>query len=109
MKATARYRYQLVFQFPCNRLEDFDAFVALEEQFITAIRDDESVDGHDCGSGEFNTFVHTNAPRESFARLRPVLAAALQLDHVRVAYREFGSASFSIIWPEADHAQFAIA
>jgi hypothetical protein len=67
------------------------------------------VDGHDSGSGEFNIFVHSDTPGESFAQLRPALVAAQQLAHVRVAYREFGSDSFCLVWPEGEQAQFRIA
>ena len=109
MTATSQHHYQLVFQFRCASLEDYDTLVALEQQFISAIRDHAIVDGHDSGCNEFNIFVHTDTPAASFTQLRPMLAAANLLPAVRVAYREFGSDLFSIVWPESDQQPFIIA
>ena len=105
----ARHRYQLVFQFRGASLERYDQLVAIEELFTRVLRGSATVDGHDCGCDEFNIFVHTDTPEESFTHIRPVLTAARLLAEVRVACREFGSDTFSIVWPEGDKLPFAVA
>jgi hypothetical protein len=102
-------RYQLVLQFPCVNGEDYHSFVALEDDFYEAVGDSAIVDGHDCGSGEFNIFVHTDTPAETFTQLFPALFAARRLSEVRVAIRPFSSQAYRLIWPEGDSSGFSIA
>ena len=59
-------KYQLVLHFAAASKEDFDRLVALEDTLIGELDDLATVDGHDFGLGEFNIFILTDDPAESF-------------------------------------------
>ena len=72
--------YQLVLQFPCDSMHEFDAVVALEEALIAALPEAlAEVDGHDSGSGEANIFIFTSEPNETFERVRAVVSETSRL------------------------------
>ena len=101
-------RSQLVFQFPGDSLADFDAMIALEEQFIAALGRSAQVDGHDCGAGESNIFVFTDHPAGTFAQARLCLERAGCLAAVRVAYRDVAGEDFTVLWPEGSTEEFTV-
>ena len=59
-------RYQLVLQFSAEGPQDFETLVDLEKLIAKRLPADSNLDGHDFGSGEFNIFVLTDRPEESF-------------------------------------------
>src|SRR5437870_12560470 len=101
-------KYQLVFQFRGDSLEDVDATVALEDELIEELGDSADVDGHDVGSGETNIFIFTSDPAVTFRRARPVLERRQQLQSVTAAYREVEGEQFTVIWPEGSREEFRV-
>jgi hypothetical protein len=96
--------YQLVLQFPCNSIEDFDGVVALEDALIAellgALAD---VDGHDSGSGEANIFILTSEPKEAFERAHAVVAKASRLAPVlRAVYGKLDAEEYLVLWPPGE-------
>jgi hypothetical protein len=67
-------KYQLVLQFAAAVTEDFDRLVTLEDRLIAELDDLATVDGHDFGLGEFNIFILTDDPVESFDKAQQVVA-----------------------------------
>jgi hypothetical protein len=93
--------YQLVLQFPCTSMAEFDAVIELEGKLIDAFADSATeVDGHDSGSGEANIFILTSDPNTSFASALavimkdPGLAASL-----RAGFRPLDADEYSVLWP----------
>ena len=72
-------KYQLVLQFAASSTEDFDRLVALEDRMIGELDDLATVDGHDFGLGEFNIFILTDDPAESFGKAQRVVAGRAYL------------------------------
>ena len=101
-------RYQLVFQFPGDSLADYDAIVALEDQFIAVFGRSAQVDGHDSGAGESNIFVFTDHPAATFQQARLALERAGYLAAVHVAYREVAGEEYTVLWPEGSTEEFAV-
>lgn len=93
-------KFQLILQFPAKEMKQFDELVALEEGLIQALSSESEVDGHDFGSGEFNIFVLTNHPRETFNVARKLIQQTSFQQQLRAAYRERGKDDFVILWPE---------
>jgi hypothetical protein len=58
-------RYQLVLQFQAEVVQEFDERVVLEYLLVENLPSPSEVDGHNFGSGEFDTFILTDQPRES--------------------------------------------
>jgi len=92
-------RYQLVVQFQASSMQDFDRLVALEESLRGALEGFAEVDGHDFGSGEFDVFVHTDEPKETFERIPEVVNRPQPERHMRAAYRDFDDEGYTILWP----------
>jgi len=101
-------KFQLVLQFPANSVADYDEMVALEDKLIENLGVSANVDGHDCGSGEMNIFVHTNEPEKIFERIRPVLAKQKLLENLVAAYREMTGKDYTVVWPIGFTKQFRI-
>ena len=59
-------KYQLVLQFQAEGPQDFEDLEVLEKLIAKTLPADSDLDGHDFGSGEFNIFVLTDRPQESF-------------------------------------------
>ena len=91
--------FQLVIQFRPAGALDFGKLVAIEDALITELRDSAIVDGHDIGSGEFNIFVVTSHPKESFVRTQSLLEEIKPEGEMNVAYREPNDERFVILWP----------
>jgi hypothetical protein len=91
-------RYQLVLQFRGDRLADYDAMVALEDELIEELTDAD-VDGHDVGSGETNIFIFTSDPKRTFQQARLVLERRQVLQSVTAAHRRTDGEEYTVIWP----------
>ena len=93
-------KFQLVLQFPAAGMRQFDGLVALEEDLIQNLPPTSEVDGHDFGSGEFNIFVFTDHPRDTFDAARKLINKSPFQHELRAAYRERGKEEYVILWPE---------
>jgi len=100
--------YQLVLQFPANSLADYDEMIALEDELIEVLGESAKVDGHDCGSGEMNIFVHTDEPKRTFERIHPVVDNREIVQNFVAAYREFSAEEYTVLWPVGSDKQFRI-
>ena len=94
-----RTLYQLVLQFPSTTLNDFDKWIALEEILLTALSPSSCVDGHDCGSGEFNIFILTHQPEQAFAISKAILEQQGHAQAFSAAYRDTLGDTYTILWP----------
>ena len=92
-------KFQLVIQFRPTGALDFEKLVAMEDALITELGDSAIVDGHDIGSGEFNIFVVTDHPKESFVRTQRLLEGMKPEGAMNVAYRDPNDERFVILWP----------
>lgn len=101
-----RMKFQLVLQFVTDEMSRFDELVALEETLRMRLPSTSRVDGHDFGSGEFNIFIFTDRPDESFGLARKLMQSPFQ-QQVRAAYRERGKNEYVILWPK-DLAEFRV-
>jgi len=100
-------KYQLVLQWPCSSIEDYDAMIQIEATLVEKLSDKNDVDGHDTGSGEMNIFIHTNNPKETFKEVTSILGSHDFWVDARVAYREFTEDEYTILWPQ-DLTEFKI-
>lgn len=94
-------KYQLVLQFTAPSLEDFDRLVELEEDLIRGLDNLATVDGHDFGLGEFNIFVLTDHPAESFDKAHRIVINEGVPNVMRSAYRELDRDVYVILWPSS--------
>jgi len=96
--------HQLVLQFPCRSMEEFDAVVGLEDTLIAELPGGiADVDGHDSGSGEANIFILTSEPRKTFERAHAVISRDSRLASVlRAAYRRLDAEEYSVLWPPGE-------
>jgi hypothetical protein len=101
-------KYQLALQFPANGLADYDEMIALEDELIEKLGTTAKVDGHDCGSGEMNIFVHTNEPEKIFEIIRPIVAKRALSENLVAAYRKIAGEDYTVIWPIGFDKQFRI-
>src|SRR5271156_2236833 len=92
-------KYQLVLQFRAKRTQDFDELIVLEDLLIENLLATSEVDGHDFASDEFNIFVLTNQPRESFREAEKIIEQHHPRQQLKAAYRELGKEEFVILWP----------
>lgn len=92
-------KYQLIVQFPTSSVDDFDRIVTLEETLRGTLKDFAEVEGHDFGSGEFNIFVHTDEPKDTFERIREVFSGLQPERQMRAAFRDFDEEEYPILWP----------
>ena len=97
---TMTMKYQLVLQLPAASIKDYDDMIELEETIAKRIGELGEVDGHDMGSGETNIFIHTNSPNAVFDRIKAHLGTKDFLPDMKVAYREIGQETFTIIHPD---------
>jgi hypothetical protein len=103
-----RTKYQLALQFPASSIADYDEMIALEDELIETLGASAKVDGHDCGSGEMNIFVHTDEPEKVFEIIRPVVAKRKLFENLVAAYREIVGEDYTVIWPIGFEKQFRI-
>ncbi|MFA5375780.1 MAG: ABC transporter [Dehalococcoidia bacterium] len=100
--------YQLVIQFPAEKIEDFESLVKFEDSLIKIIGTSAEVDGHDFGSGEANIFIITPNPASTFALIKKKLASNGMLKQCLVAHRELQGEKYSVIWPEGFSGKFKV-
>ena len=101
-------KYQLVLQFPASSAEDFERLVALEKKVTELLGSEHEVDGHDCGTGEVNLFVHTNEPGEAFEIVKRTLLSEGSPNLI-VAFRELKGDTYTVLWPERYQKEFRVA
>jgi len=101
-------KYQLVLQYPANSTADYDEMIALEDELMVMLGTSTAVDGHDCGSGEMNIFIHTDQPSEVFETIRPVVNKRNLLKYLIAAYREITGEDYTVVWPIGSTKQFRI-
>lgn len=93
-------KYQVVVQFPEELFYDLDWITSVEDRLDESLVDAE-VDGHDIGSGEVNIFIHSNNPTNTLALVKNILEEdSVDLENIRVAYREKGGDLYIPLWPE---------
>ena len=92
-------RYQLVIQFQATSIHDWDELVSFEETLTPRLEGSALVDGHDCGSGEFNLFIFTDDPLATFHKSQVIIHEFLPERTFKVAYRDLGSESYFCLWP----------
>ena len=104
------HEYVLVIQFPANDNADFDALIAIEDDFVSTLEPQHSVDGHDFGSGEMNIFIFSNSPEEVFTgHVRGILESHEKLDVAMVAWRPVEGEHYSVLWPQPFRGEFSVA
>jgi hypothetical protein len=91
--------FQLVLQFEAEKPNDLEDLVRIEDMFRNVLGPKANVDGHDMGAGEFNIFIFTSAPEETFERALALLSAHGPLRKFKAAYREPEAEEFVILWP----------
>jgi hypothetical protein len=101
-------KYQLALQFPANSIADYDEMIALEDELIETLGTSAEVDGHDCGSGEMNIFIHTDEPEKTFKKIREVVAKREFFPNLVAAYRELLGEEYTVLWPIGFDKQFRI-
>lgn len=101
-------KYQLALQFPARSIADYDEMISLEDDLIEKLGSSAKVDGHDCGSGEMNIFIHTDEPDKVFEAIRPVVAKRKMIDNLVAAYREQTGEDYTVIWPIGFTKEFGI-
>ncbi|MFF1830824.1 hypothetical protein [Paenarthrobacter sp. NPDC058040] len=93
-------KYILVLQWQGRSGIDYDKLIAMEDIVLAELPGSLGVvDGHDCGSGEMNIFVHTERPVEAFAAVMSSLSSESRWTDTRAAYRPMDSNDFVILWP----------
>lgn len=92
-------RYQLVLQLQAESVYDFDELAPLEDLLVRNLPSHSVVDGYDFGSGEFNIFILTDQPEESFHAAETIIQIYRPIQALRAAYREPGQDDFVILWP----------
>jgi len=92
-------KYQLVLQFQAESMKDFDELVVLEDLLIENLPPHSEVDFHDFGSGEFNIFILTDQPTESFRAAEQTITHYRPQHRLKAAYRELSQDNFVILWP----------
>jgi len=103
-------KFQLVFQFPAKTLEDFDRLTALEEAIYVELKGSKEtkLDGHDCGRGEYNIFLHTNNPQADFAKFADLIGQFSPDLAFSAGYRSFEDDKYTALWP-ASFTTFSVA
>jgi hypothetical protein len=91
--------FQLILQFEAEKPNDLEDLVRIEDMLRDVLGPKANVDGHDMGAGEFNIFIFTSAPEETFERALALLSAHGPLRKFKAAYREPEAEEFVILWP----------
>jgi hypothetical protein len=94
---------QLVLQFKCETIEDFDRLASLEDALDRYLRRsaDANLDGHDCGMGEYNMFIHCNRPETGFENLAAFIGEQSPGLPFSAGYRRFTEDIYTPIWPKS--------
>ena len=92
-------KYQLVLQFAVASSKDLDRLVALEDRLAEELCGLATVDGHDFGLGEFNIFILTDNPVESFDKAHKVVTHQGITNAMSSGYRKADGEHYAILWP----------
>jgi hypothetical protein len=92
-------RYQLVLQFRAHTAQGFNALIELEDLLIKNLALPFKVDSHDFGADEFNIFVQTDEPKETFEAAEKIIQQHFPQQQLNAAYREVDKEDFVILWP----------
>jgi hypothetical protein len=101
-------RYQLVVQIKPANANDFHRLVNLEDALAEKLATSAEVDGHDLGAGEFNIFIFTDDPTDTFRRIQGLPEAISLFAALSAAYRPVDGEDYTVLWPRG-LAQFNIA
>ena len=101
-------KYQLIIQFQAESMQEFDELVVLEDLLVENLPLHSQVDGHDFGSGDFNIFILTDQPKESFHAAQKTIQHYRPPQTLKAPYRKLGQNNFVILWPP-NHREFTIA
>jgi hypothetical protein len=101
-------KYQLIIQFQAESVQEFDELVVLEDLLVENLPLHSQVNGHDFGSGDFNIFILTDQPKESFHAAQKTIQHCRPPQTLKAAYRKLGQNNFVILWPP-NHREFTIA
>ena len=82
-------------------MDDFDRLVALENSLIEELDGLAAIDGHDFGLGEFNLFILTDDPTESFNKAHRLVTKQGIRNAMRSAYRQVEGEDYLILWPSS--------
>jgi hypothetical protein len=93
-------KYQLVLQFRATTMKAFDDLEAFETVLMNHLPPLAKVDGHDYGKGEFNIFVHTDYPCETFDAAEALRRKVLPACSPVVAYRSLTGENYTVLSPE---------
>ena len=100
-------KYQLVLQFPVGNIADFDQLVALEDSLIKHLPASNNVDGHDCGTDEFNIFILTDEPDQTLNTADKIRLSSSTVQRPIAAYRPVLGEDYVVLWPP-DYKGFSI-
>lgn len=100
-------KYQLVLQFPGEKIEDFDQMLRLEMDLDLSLGAEHEVVGHDFGSGEMNIFIHTDNPVEAYNKAKASLNKLAPMDYI-AAYRELKGEGYTVLHPGKFNGVFCI-
>ena len=92
-------KYQLVLQFPAEKIEDFDQMLKLELDMNLSLGTEHIVDGHDFGSGEMNIYIHTNNPEDAYKKAKESLQTLIKIEYV-AAFRELEGENYTVLYPD---------
>src|SRR5262245_23254635 len=101
---------QLIVQFACTQISDYDRFMQVEETLIQAFSQNDyaEVDGHDVGQGRFNIYILPKGAWgpviervEAFLKLRGVLNEALIV-------KQLESEKYIVVWPKDFDGNFEV-
>jgi hypothetical protein len=92
-------KYQLVLQFPVANIADFDQFVAFEDSLIKYLPASNKVDGHDCGTDEFNIFILTDEPDQTLNAADKIRLSSSTVQRPIAAYRSVRGEDYVVLWP----------
>jgi hypothetical protein len=88
-------------------MQDFDRLVAFETTLFRRLPPLGEVDGHDCGKEEFNIFVFTDRPVETFESAEVLRRKEVPDCNPIVAYRKVRGEVYTVLSP-AGHQGFKI-
>jgi hypothetical protein len=83
-------KYQLVLRFQGESVQEFDDLVVLEDLLVEELPMDSEIDGHDFGSGEFNIFILTDQPEQTFHAAEQTIQQYRPPQKLRAAYPRTG-------------------
>src|SRR2546426_7636573 len=94
-------RYQLVLQWPSILPKNnLDQLIETEDLLIESLTEQNTVDGHEIGSGEMNIFILTDDPQSSFQEIKAVLETGQMWSSLRAGYREIQGDEYTVLWPD---------